>query len=108
MEIERANRIPFGYGLAYWNHNRMTGVFYPIPFNLITGWWHWFYWNFLVAGSRKQTVIDESYSLGFKRSGKIKEDWLRLKCEQEFQRGYDACTNDLRNIKKGIEDAGMR
>lgn len=35
LELENGQRIPRGYGLAYWDVVAARAVFYPIPINLL-------------------------------------------------------------------------
>ncbi len=37
-KIRETERLPWGYGLAYWRINTREGVCYLIPFNLLVRW----------------------------------------------------------------------
>jgi hypothetical protein len=71
LEItEEAGTVPFGYGLAYRNWTRRSGVFYLIPLNLLVALGRQFYfamvwktWRWWEAGGQQPMDMKERFDL---------------------------------------------
>lgn len=52
IEVSAGEIIPRGYGLAWRNVHRETGVFMPMPFNLVARYARWAFWALKVPNIR--------------------------------------------------------
>jgi hypothetical protein len=68
--IREGDRIPNGYGIAYYEAERDAAVIMPIPLNLIVGAWRSFKWHLKCPPWRmtelkaKQRAYQEGYKQG--------------------------------------------
>lgn len=83
-EIEEGQKIPFGYGRAYWDFSKDVRVVYLIPFNLIVVICRNFYY-LLVKGLRdkfsklKRNIYQEGFDRGYHKGQKETEKYLEEK-----------------------------
>lgn len=74
-----AERIPKGYGIGYYDSERLEAWAYPIPFNkLVTCWFKFWYW--LKSGD-----VDNAYTRGYRRGLIQGLDEGYVKGEQEYK-----------------------
>lgn len=80
--IRELERIPFGYGLAYWRLEDQRAVILPIPLNLCVGWsrrlWHVMAMGvgFSTVDSLVMTAYTKGFDAGRQRGRKERQDEL--------------------------------
>lgn len=86
--IQEGEMLPeWYYGIAYFDHVSRVAIFYPVPINLLVGWWRrlGFWWNdvrsghinrsdiIVMTGSELSQIRKESYGRG-KKDGQQERD----------------------------------
>jgi len=104
-------KIPRGYGIAYFNVPRYTWVLFPIPFNLIVKWARQFLW-YLKKEHYKMEALWKAHEQGFDKSKKrilelMNENFdLKEKTREEsharyregYEKGWNACVQKMEGM----------
>jgi hypothetical protein len=88
--VGEAEKVPFGYGLAYWDWARRVEVVYPIPINLIVRLARSFYFALMkgLFKSRYEQEIQRAYHTGY---------------SEGYSRGYDSAVAEHKSYQDIIE-----
>ena len=101
IEIEEAEQIPNGYGLAWRDFPRRVTICYPIPLNLILNLlrrlWHWS----LLSFRMEHSAIDKAFQEGRQAGIKDLEASAKKLQQEAYNRGAD---DGMKEVYRRIED----
>jgi len=84
--IKAGRIIPYWYGYAYYDFNRDTGVYMPIPFNVLRALWAWVKMKVKYDIPHKLSKQNDAYEQG-------RRDGYREGVEDGYRTGFEECAN---------------
>lgn len=87
--VGKAEVVPKGYGLAYWDFARNEGIFFLMPFNLIARLWMRLYYTLMQGGfpNKFEGMVQREYHRGYQDA--IRElDGRKKSARESYEDGY--------------------
>ena len=85
-EIQEGERLPRGYGVAYYDVARYQAICYPIPFNLLIKALREIYYRVASPSiSEREKQVARAYQKGLLRGWKLHQERLEQELEKWIQ-----------------------